>query len=174
MAGINSFGLDLVAESFLKSPAALTLSQKLGGALSFVYPIHRSDCPGYVGVHVSLEPIAEGDSGQLTAGTYELGEGYQLVLEVHDKPGSAMAVPAGTVLAPVMSAAVQRSGFFFIAGDTSSAGFETALLKLVVERKKLLAASLPVSVLNVLATFASRAAREAVLSLAKPEKGEAL
>jgi hypothetical protein len=57
--GINAFGLDLVCESFLRSLTALRVTEQLGGALYFEYPIHRTDCPGHVGVRVRLEPMPD-------------------------------------------------------------------------------------------------------------------
>lgn len=55
-AGINSFGLDLVAESFLKSPiAAQALAS--GDPLKISLPIDRSDCAEWVGVEITIAGV---------------------------------------------------------------------------------------------------------------------
>jgi len=54
--GLNPFGVQLVAESLLKSPLApITLSRPQ----RIFFPVTRSDCPGYVGVYITLEAVTE-------------------------------------------------------------------------------------------------------------------
>lgn len=49
-AGINVFGIDLVAESFLR------LSDTPDD-LSIFFPVNRSDCADYSGLNIRLEPV---------------------------------------------------------------------------------------------------------------------
>lgn len=52
--GLNPFAVTLLAESLLKSPLApLTVGKPQG----FFFPIQRSDCPGWVGVRITLEAV---------------------------------------------------------------------------------------------------------------------
>jgi hypothetical protein len=53
-AGLNSFAVTLLAESLLKSPLA---PMTVGQPQTFEFPVQRSDCPGWVGVRITLEAI---------------------------------------------------------------------------------------------------------------------
>lgn len=55
-SGINPFGVELVAESFLKSPMA-DLALKNGQAIEINFPVNRKDTPKYCGVKITLTPI---------------------------------------------------------------------------------------------------------------------
>jgi len=52
-AGLNAFGAELLAESLLRHPDAKKIT--------FDLPINRSDCPGWIGVRFTLEPIPKED-----------------------------------------------------------------------------------------------------------------
>lgn len=52
--GINPFGVELVAESVLKSPIAQISAEK---PLTLFFPINRSDCDGWSGVRFTLEAV---------------------------------------------------------------------------------------------------------------------
>nr|WP_315242162.1 hypothetical protein [uncultured Albidiferax sp.] len=71
-SGLNSFGADLLCESFLKSPLAAQVL-KSGKPLNIDFPIRRSDCADWLGVELSLWPVekAEGaaEAGSLAACT---------------------------------------------------------------------------------------------------------
>lgn len=60
--GLNPFGVQLVAESLLKSPAAQISAEK---PLAFFFPVQRGDCAGWIGVKITLEavPKAPAESG---------------------------------------------------------------------------------------------------------------
>ena len=52
--GLNPFGVQLVAESLLKSPLApLTV----GKPQAIFFPVSRSDCAGWVGVRITVEAV---------------------------------------------------------------------------------------------------------------------
>lgn len=52
--GLNPFAVTLLAESLLKSPLApLTIGKPQG----FFFPVQRGDCPGWVGVRITLEAV---------------------------------------------------------------------------------------------------------------------
>ena len=52
--GLNPFAVVLLAESVLKSPVApLTVGKPQG----FFMPVNRGDCPGYVGVRITVEAV---------------------------------------------------------------------------------------------------------------------
>lgn len=52
--GLNPFAVSLLAESLLKSPLApMTVDKPLG----FFFPVHRSDCEGWVGVRITVEAV---------------------------------------------------------------------------------------------------------------------
>jgi hypothetical protein len=55
-AGLNYFGAQLLAESLLKSPIATQIADK-GEPLKIMIPINRSDCAGWIGVEMTLNPI---------------------------------------------------------------------------------------------------------------------
>ena len=61
--GINPFGVQLVAESLLKSPIA---EMSVKEPLTLAFPVNRSDCPGWKGVRITLQAVrddeAQGDS----------------------------------------------------------------------------------------------------------------
>ena len=59
-SGINAFAVDLLAESFLKSPLAKMTFEK-GEPLKFFLPVQRSDCAGWVGVDITLAPVDKFD-----------------------------------------------------------------------------------------------------------------
>lgn len=53
--GINPFGVQLVAESLLRSPVAQrTIDDK---PLAFFFPVQRSDCAEWVGVEITLKAV---------------------------------------------------------------------------------------------------------------------
>lgn len=52
--GLNPFAVQLLAESMLKSPVAALSTEK---PLSFFYPVSRGDCPGWVGVRITIEAV---------------------------------------------------------------------------------------------------------------------
>lgn len=52
--GLNPFGVQLVAESMLKSPIAPISAEK---PLTFFFPVHRGDCAGWAGVKITLEAV---------------------------------------------------------------------------------------------------------------------
>ncbi len=55
--GLNPFGVQLVAESLLKSPIApMSADDK---PLTFFFPVQRSDCAGWVGVEITLKAVRE-------------------------------------------------------------------------------------------------------------------
>lgn len=56
IVGLNPFGVQLVAESLLKSPMAPISIDK---PLMFFFPIRRSDCAGWIGVNITLEAVPE-------------------------------------------------------------------------------------------------------------------
>jgi len=56
--GINVFGADLLAESFLKSQFAQFVHDK-GEPLKFFLSIDREDCSPWVGVEITIKPINE-------------------------------------------------------------------------------------------------------------------
>jgi len=55
-AGINAFGAQLLAESYLKSPLAEQALQR-GEPMKFFLPINRSDCPGWSGVEILISAV---------------------------------------------------------------------------------------------------------------------
>lgn len=59
-ARINPFGMQLLAESLLKSPIAEQLHAG-GKPLRFFFPVGRGDCAGWAGVDVTLKPAKVGD-----------------------------------------------------------------------------------------------------------------
>lgn len=52
--GLNPFGVQLVAESLLKSPLAQLTTTKPQG---FFFPVNRSDCPDWIGARFTLEAV---------------------------------------------------------------------------------------------------------------------
>lgn len=52
--GLNPFGVQLVAESLLKSPVAPMSVDK---PLTLFFPIQRGDCEGWAGVRITLEAV---------------------------------------------------------------------------------------------------------------------
>lgn len=52
--GINPFGMQLVAESLLKSPIAQMSTEK---PLTLFFPVQRGDCKGWIGVNITLEAV---------------------------------------------------------------------------------------------------------------------
>jgi hypothetical protein len=52
--GINPFGVELVAESVLKSPIAQISTEK---PLTLFFPVNRKDCFGWAGVRITLEAV---------------------------------------------------------------------------------------------------------------------
>lgn len=62
--GLNPLAVQLLAESMLKSPH---VAQAVGKPISFEFPVQRSDCPGYIGVRISIEPIPTQSDAQIAA-----------------------------------------------------------------------------------------------------------
>ncbi|MBT9098423.1 hypothetical protein KFZ76_11965 [Methylovulum psychrotolerans] len=56
-ARINIWAIELLAESLLKSPLIDEIA-KIDDGLKFFFPINRSDCAAWVGVEITLKPIA--------------------------------------------------------------------------------------------------------------------
>ncbi len=55
--GLNPFGVQLVAESLLKSQiAAMSADDK---PLTFFFPVQRGDCAGWVGVEITLKAVRQ-------------------------------------------------------------------------------------------------------------------
>lgn len=54
--GLNPFGVQLVAESLLKSPVAPMSAEK---PLTLFFPVQRGDCKGWRGVKITLEAVAD-------------------------------------------------------------------------------------------------------------------
>lgn len=52
--GLNPFGVQLVAESMLRSPVAPMSVKK---PLALFFPVQRSDCAGWAGVKITLEAM---------------------------------------------------------------------------------------------------------------------
>ncbi len=53
--GLNPFGVQLVAESLLKSPIApMSADDK---PLTFFFPVKREDCAGWDGVEITLKAV---------------------------------------------------------------------------------------------------------------------
>lgn len=52
--GLNTFAVQLLAESLLRSPMAPISA---GEPLTFFFPVHREDCAGWVGVKITLEAV---------------------------------------------------------------------------------------------------------------------
>jgi hypothetical protein len=55
-SGINAPAADLLGESFLRSPMAKIMLDK-GEPLKFFLPIQRGDCPGWVGVDITISAV---------------------------------------------------------------------------------------------------------------------
>jgi hypothetical protein len=54
--GLNPFGVQLVAESMLRSPLApMSVTQPL----TLFFPVHRDDCKGWRGVKITLEAVPD-------------------------------------------------------------------------------------------------------------------
>ena len=58
--GLNPFAVTLLAESLLKSPIA---PMTVGKPQGFFFPVKRGDCPGWIGVRITVEAVPA-DSGQ--------------------------------------------------------------------------------------------------------------
>ena len=54
--GINPFAVELLCESFLKSPAAGIVERQCE-PLKIAFPINRSDCAAWAGVQITLKPV---------------------------------------------------------------------------------------------------------------------
>lgn len=54
--GLNSFAVQLLAESLLKSQLAPISADE---PVTFLFPIQRSDCAGWRGVRITLEAVRE-------------------------------------------------------------------------------------------------------------------
>jgi len=61
--GINPFGVVLVAESMLKSEYVKHCGTK---PLTFNFPIQRGDCPGWLGVRITIEAVPVEPAGEAT------------------------------------------------------------------------------------------------------------
>lgn len=55
-AGLNYFGAQLLVESLLRSQIATEIAEK-GEPLKIFIPINRSDCAGWVGAEITLNPV---------------------------------------------------------------------------------------------------------------------
>lgn len=58
--GVNAFGVELFAESFLKSPLATAAFEK-SKTVRFFLPVRRSDTPGWVGVDIAIAAVDKFD-----------------------------------------------------------------------------------------------------------------
>lgn len=59
--GLNPFAVTLLAESLLRSPVA---QMTVGKPQGFFFPISRSDCPGWVGVRITVEAVPNEEGPQ--------------------------------------------------------------------------------------------------------------
>lgn len=65
--GLNPFGVQLVAESLLKSPLApMSADDK---PLTFFFPVQRGDCAEWAGVEITLKAV------RATTAAHPQGEG---------------------------------------------------------------------------------------------------
>jgi len=62
MVGLNPFGVQLVAESVLKSGLAPISNEK---PVTFFFPVQRKDCEGWSGVKITLEAVRAEPSAKL-------------------------------------------------------------------------------------------------------------
>ena len=62
VVGLNPFGVQLVAESMLKSGLAPIST---GDPVTFFFPVHRKDCEGWSGVKITLEAVRAEASAKL-------------------------------------------------------------------------------------------------------------
>ena len=60
--GLNPFGVQLVAESMLKSCLAPIST---GDPVTFFFPVQRKDCDGWSGVKITLEAVRAEASAKL-------------------------------------------------------------------------------------------------------------
>ncbi len=60
--GLNPFGVQLVAESMLKSGLAPIST---GSPVTFFFPVQRKDCEGWSGVKITLEAVRAEPSAKL-------------------------------------------------------------------------------------------------------------
>ena len=60
--GLNPFGVQLVAESMLKSGLAPISA---GEPVTFFFPVQRKDCEGWSGVKITLEAVRAEPSAKL-------------------------------------------------------------------------------------------------------------
>ena len=60
--GLNPFGVQLVAESMLKSGLAPIST---GEPVKFFFPVQRKDCEGWSGVKITLEAVRAEASAKL-------------------------------------------------------------------------------------------------------------
>lgn len=58
--GLNPFAAELLAESYLKSKLAQMMFDK-GEPLRFFLPVQRKDCPGWVGVDITIAAVDKFD-----------------------------------------------------------------------------------------------------------------
>lgn len=79
--GLNSFGADLLCESFLKSHLAAQVEVR-GAPLIINLPIQRKDCAGYAGVEMSLWPVSEDQLLQTNGSPATLSRYQQLALDL--------------------------------------------------------------------------------------------
>lgn len=84
--GLNPFGVQLVAESLLKSPLAQMTTAKPQG---FFFPVRRSDCPGWVGVQFTLEAVPEGEAPAATEQQDDKSRGLYRKFDVTRVDGSS-------------------------------------------------------------------------------------
>jgi len=81
--GINPFGVQLVAESLLKSPLAPMTADK---PVTMFFPVQRSDCAGWAGVRFTFEAVRAPCECQ--QGTCESKTGRHCRMADEVKPGS--------------------------------------------------------------------------------------
>lgn len=62
--GVNAFAVELLAESFLKSPLSKRAFEK-GEPVKFFLPVQRADCPGWVGVDITIAAVDKFDDEPL-------------------------------------------------------------------------------------------------------------
>lgn len=72
-AGLNVFAVDLLAESFLRSPIARHAFDS-GKQIKFFFPVVRKDTPGWVGVDITIAAVDKFDDMTATPPTSKGGE----------------------------------------------------------------------------------------------------
>lgn len=97
--GLDPFGVQLVAESLLKSPVAELSARE---PLKFFFPVTRGDCPGWSGVTITLEAVRTATGACAQGLSYSAAMQLSLKLrislsyDIFDGDIYLMATPPGT------------------------------------------------------------------------------